>query len=136
MFGWSDQHNAPGPKNRESKRNAALSARINQRGKALPTNFTGSSSVQACQVQLSLCFRAASISIFYCSSSLWVFSLVSSPTAACCFAYFVFNQEYYSQLHASGGRTICHSRETREKQLLHPGFEEGLPSYEAFMLCG
>lgn len=115
MFGWSEQHNAPQPNNTEGTRlvceytrNTALSAGINQTIKLLPTNFTGSSSFQAGQVQLSLCFRAASISMFYRSCSLCVFSLVVHPTAACCFIYVVFNQEYYFQLQASGGLTICH----------------------------
>lgn len=54
MFGWSAQHNAPQPNNTERPRlvceytrNPALSARINQTIKSLPTNFTGSSSFQA-----------------------------------------------------------------------------------------
>lgn len=71
MFGWSEQHNAPQPNNTERTRwvcectrNTALSARINQTIKSLPTNFTGSSSFQAGQVQLSLCFRAASSPCF------------------------------------------------------------------------
>lgn len=45
MVGWSDQHNAPN--NTERRWNTALSAKINQRIKSLPTNFTGSSSFQA-----------------------------------------------------------------------------------------
>lgn len=37
------------------------------------------------------------------------------------FPIFLFNQQYYSQLQASGGLTICHLRETRGKPLLNPG---------------
>lgn len=76
MFGWSDQSNTPRLNNTEKTRNTALSARINQRIKSLPTTFTGSISFQACQVRLSYYFRAASIPVFFFFSLHYMSSLL------------------------------------------------------------
>lgn len=81
---------------------------------------------------LLLSFIPKLIYYFFSSFCSFFLSLLFCPKANSCmlFPIFLFNQQHYSHLQASGGLTICHLRETRRKQLLNPGFEQRPPSWK------